>query len=103
MSPHKHPFKNVRLVYRRSSPVLKCAVLAALLLSTAALLTLRSSISSEQESVRQLQEQAVVLQQQNSQLQDDIADLGSPESIRNIATQKLGLTDPATKFFSPAD
>ena len=103
MSTHKHPFRNVRLVYRRSSPVLKCAVLAALVLSTAALLALRSSISSEQESICQLQDQALVLQQQNGQLQDDIADLGSPESIKSIATQKLGLTDPATKFFSPAD
>ncbi len=103
MSNHKHPFTNIRLVYRRSSPVLKCAVLAALLLSTAALLSLRSSISNEQKSISQLHQQTLVLQQQNGQLRDDIADLGSVESIKNIATKKLGLTDPDAKFFSPAD
>ncbi len=103
MSNHKHPFANIRLVYRRSSPVLKCAVLAVLVLSAAALLTLRSSISGEQASIRQLHQQTLVLQQQNQQLNSDIADLGSVDSIRNIASRKLGLTDPAAKFFSPAD
>ncbi len=103
MFNHKQPFTRIRLVYLRSSPVLKCAVLAALLLSTAALLSLRSSISSEQESIRQLQQQAIELQQQNAQLHSDIADLGSEESIRTIAAKKLGLTDPGAKFFSPAD
>ena len=58
MAAKRNPFHRIRLVYRRSSTLLKCVVLATILLSTAALVILRTSIQAEKSQQAQLQEQA---------------------------------------------
>lgn len=103
MDKSKNPFSRIRLVYRRSSTLLKCVVLATIVLSTAAIITLNASIREVQARTEVLRAQAAELEWSNEQLQAQINELGSVKSIIRIAGEKLGLVDPDTTFFYPAD
>ena len=103
MAGCSNPFSRIRLVYRRSSTLLKCVVLTAIVLSTVALLTLRISIGQEKEKAEAFRAQAAGLEQANSQLQQDIDQLGTVQSIKDIAGEKLGLVDPDAIFFTPVN
>ena len=99
----KQPSSRIRLVYRRSSPLMKCVVLATIVLSTAALLTLRMAIGDTRAQTDDLRQQAAVLEQQNQTLQQDIAELDTVQGIKHIATEVLGLVEPDTVFFTPIE
>ena len=103
MAAKKHPFRCIRLVYRRSSTLVKCVVLAAIILSTAALVILRASIQTAQDRQQDLQQQAAQLEQDNRMLTQYIAELGTVQSVKRIATQELGLVDPDSQFFNPSN
>jgi len=103
MNGKNNPFSHIRLVYRRSSTLLKCVVLAAIVLSTAALIILRVSIQTAQGQQADLQEQAAQLEQENRVLTQQIAELGTVESVKRIATLQLGLVDPNSQFFVPSN
>jgi len=98
----KNPFSRIRLVYRRSSTLLKCVVLAAIVLSTVAIIALRYSILEVQAQNDDLRAQAAALEQENNRLSSYIAELGTVQSIKRIAGEELGLVDPDTIFFTPA-
>ena len=95
----QNPFRRIKLIYRRSSLQLKILVLVTVVVSAAALVALRFSVENYREQSRVLQSQAAQLQQENKELAQQIAELGSKDSIRRIATEELGLTDPNSKFF----
>ena len=99
----KNPLSHIRLIYRRSSTLVKCAVLSAIVLSTAALIVLRISIQSAKGQQAELQQQAAQLEQENRALTRQIAELGTVESIKRIATLELGLVDPNSQFFTPGN
>lgn len=99
----KNPFKHIRLIYRRSSPLVKCVVLITIVLSTLALIVLRISIQSNQGQQADLQHQAAQLEQENRALTRQIAELGTVESVKRIATLELGLVDPNSQFFTPSN
>ena len=101
MAQSKNPFKRIRLVYRRSSPLLKCVVLAAIVLSTVALIALRGSILEARAQFDALRAQAAGLEQDNNRLSSYIAELGSVQSVRRIAGEELGLVDPDSIIFTP--
>lgn len=89
----------IRLVYRRSSTLLKCVVLATIVLSTItaiALGILRNETAKQAEVLRQ---EAAVLEQENQALRDKISILGTVESVKQIARDILGLVDPDTVIF----
>ena len=98
-----NPFKYIRVVYRRSSILVKSVVLATLVLSILALIVLRISIQSNQGQQADLQQQAAVLEQENRALTKQIAELGTVESVKRIATLELGLVDPDSQFFTPSN
>lgn len=102
MTAKKNPFRHIRLVYCRSSLLIKCVVLAAIVLSTAALVILRVSIQTEQSQQAELQQQAAQLEQENRKLTAYIAELGTEKSIKRIANLELGLVDPDSQFFTPS-
>ena len=102
MTRKHNPFRYIRLVYCRSSVLIKCVVLAAIVLSTAALIILRFSIQEEQAQQAQLQQQADQLEQDNRMLTAYIAELGTVQSVKRIATLELGLVDPDSQFFMPS-
>ena len=101
MSRKTHPLSHIRIVYRRSSTLVKCVVLAAIVLSTAALIILRASIQTAQGQQSDLHEQAAQLELENRLLTQQIAELGTVESVKRIATLELGLVDPNSQFFVP--
>ena len=91
----------IRLVYKRSSRLTKLAVCAAIVLSTATLLVLRSSTLDAQAKADALRDQAAQLEQENNRLEDQIDDLGSVDSVEQIAQEELGLVDPNTVIIKP--
>lgn len=99
----KNPFSHIRLVYRRSSLLVKSMVLATLVLSILALIVLRISIQSNQGQQAELEHQAALLEQENWALTKQIAELGTVESVKRIATLQLGLVDPDSQFFTPSN
>ena len=99
----RNPLEKIRLVYRRSSALLKILVLVTIQASAAALLVLRTSVLGYQKQSQVLQSQAASLQQENADLTARIAELGTKDSIRRIATEELGLMDPGAQFFNPGE
>lgn len=103
MSNRNNPFSRIRLVYRRSSTLLKCVVLGTIVLATAALLTLHFSIRKNQQTLQQLQSQAAQTQMENEELSQRIEEVGTVHSIKRIAEEELGLVEPDAEFFHPID
>ena len=91
----------IRLVYKRSSKLTKVAVCAAIVLSTVTLLVLRSATLDAQAKADALRDQAAQLEQENNRLEDQINDLGSVDSVEQIAQEQLGLVDPSTIIIKP--
>ena len=89
-------FIGVRLVFGKTSPLLKTVVSAAIALSTVVLITLSLAQWEARAITQQLQQKAAALVQENTQLQERIDDLGTVESLRRIAQQELGLVEPGT-------
>jgi len=101
MAERKNPFRNIKLVFRPASPALKIAVIILIVCSMAALIALtwvRASILNRTEDLR---EEAAGLEYENAELEDKIADIGSVESIMDIAQEELGLVDPNTVIIDP--
>ena len=101
MAMKKGPLARVRLVYCRSSILVKCVVLATIVLCTVTLLTLRASILNNQAQADALRDQAAVMEQENQKLEDKITALGTVQSIKQIAKEELGLVDPGAVFYTP--
>ena len=103
MSNRKKTFSRIRLVYRRSSPLLKCVVLVAVILSTAALLTIHFFIGQNQQELEHLRNQAARLEQENQQLDQQTGEIGTVQSIKRIAQEELDLVDPESVIFHTVD
>ena len=103
MDAKKIPFRRIRLIYRRSSTLVKCVVLAAIVLSTVALIALRITIQTERSQQEQLRQEQAQLELENRTLTKSIAELGTVESVKRIATLELGLVDPNSQFFTPGN
>ena len=103
MADRKNPFRRIRLVYRRSSTLLKCAVLAVVVLSTVALLSIHFATAQARQEGVALREKAARLEQANMELTQSIAQVGTVQSIKRIAMEQLGLVDPDAEFFDPVD
>ena len=101
MATKKSFFSRFRLIYRPSSPMLKGLVLATVILSTVTLLTLGAIIRDTNDNTEALRQQAGQLLPENVKLQDKIDNLGTVNSVKQIATEEGGLVDPGTVFFTP--
>ena len=101
MAAGENPLRRIRLVYRRSSNTLKIVVIAALVLGTLSLLMLRGAIVRMEQKTEELRQQAAVLEQENEKLEKSISQLGTVQSVTELAEQLLGLVDPNTVIFSP--
>lgn len=89
----------VKLVFYRSKLLTKIVMLAAVALSTVALISLWVAIDSVRGDSRILRAQALELERSNEALQQDIDTLGTPESIAEIAQKELDLVYPDTILF----
>ena len=73
------------------------------MMSTVALLTIHLSIRQTRQDTEALRQQAAQLEQENRELTESIAQVGTVQSIKRIAMEKLGLVDPDSEFFDPVD
>lgn len=96
-------FGRIRLVFQRSSTTLKILLLAALLISTVTLLTLRFALLEEKDRAEDLRQQAIALEQENQKLERRNALLGTVQSVKELANELLGLVDPNTVIFEPVE
>ena len=86
----------------RSAPVkLKAVLIVLIVLSTAALVTLRWVHNGIQAETQRKTEQAAAMEGENADLQEKIDSIGSVQSIRQIAQDELGLADPDTVLIHP--
>jgi cell division protein FtsB len=65
------------------------------------LLTLGAIIRDTNDNTEALRQQAGQLLPENEKLQDKIDNLGTVDSVKQIATEEGGLVDPGTVFFTP--
>lgn len=94
MAPKNNPFGKFKLVYRRSSPVVKIAAIVAIVFSMLAIVTLTWVRGSVERETEQLRQEAARLEQANDALSAKIAILGSVQGVRQLAEEELGLVDP---------
>ena len=101
MAASENPLRRIRLVYRRSSNALKIVVIAALVLGTMTLLILQAAILGAEGKAEELRQQAAALEQENEKLEKSISQLGTVQSVTELAEELLGLVDPDTVIFQP--
>lgn len=90
---------NLRLVFGKSGILLKTVVTTALALSTLVLLTLRVNTWRAEDRIQELKVRAAILEMENAKLQQQVDELGTVDSVREIAARELGLVDPDTIIF----
>lgn len=101
MGGRKNPFRNIKLVVRPSSPLLKITVIAVILCSMMALAALSWVRISIQNQTQAMLDQAAQLEYENQELNQRIKGIGSVESIQQIALEELGLADPNAVVMNP--
>lgn len=90
---------NIRLIIRRSPPLVRTAILAMLALCIISLATLGYVIHTTRAETQALRDQAAALEQRNAQLEEYLSELGSVEAIARIAQEELGLYLPGTVIY----
>ena len=79
----------------------KCQILFITVTILAILVTVGSGINASRGyALVEIQQQAEQLEQENERLKIDIAKLKSPERIKTIAKDKLGMEVPQRTYFS---
>ena len=96
-------FKTQKFTFKlRSAPVkLKAVLVVLIVLSMAALVALRWVHTGIRAETQRKTEQAAAMEGENADLQEKIDNIGSVQSIRQIAQDELGLTDPDTVLIHP--
>ncbi|MDY4582513.1 MAG: hypothetical protein SPD81_06625 [Candidatus Faecousia sp.] len=101
MEKIKKSLKNVKLEIRPSPVALKVLLIVLILFSTAALAALRWVHNGIQAQTENLRTEAAAVEYANSVLEQKKADLGSVQSIQDIAKEELGLVNPDTVVIDP--
>ena len=91
----------LRFVIHRSSLFTKCIVIAMLIATTVASLTLVIGIRKGKALYQFLTNWAVTLEQEQAELEEDIPKADSVEGQKEIANEELGLVDPNTVIITP--
>ncbi len=99
MANRSNPLSRIRLVYRRSSTLLRCVVLAAVVLSIAAIVALGAVTRQYRMQTEEYRQQAALLEQENRKLEKYISQLGTVQGVKRIAREELDLVDPDDIFF----
>ena len=97
----KNPLKTVKVEVRSASSVLKIVVTVLIVFSMAALLALRWVHSGILAQTQEMRDEASAVEYANDELRDKIDDIGSVQSVQDIAQQELGLVDPDTVIITP--
>ena len=91
--------RKVKVILRPSSPLLKIVVCVLIVFSMAALIALRWVHAGIRNQTEEKRQEAAALEQENTELNEKISDLGSIQSVKDIAESELGLVSPDTVIF----
>lgn len=101
MAEEKRKREKVQIVWRSGSKLLKILVIVLIVLSTAALAALwwvQHDVTRQTEKMR---EEAAAIEYENEKLEQKIEDLGSAQSIQDIAREELGMVSADTVLIHP--
>ena len=101
MAKIPNPFSSVQIEFRRSRPLTKIVVCGTIVLSMAALITLRLAHDHIQAQTDQMREKAAYLEHENAILDERNSDLEGIHVVEQIAREELGLVDPNTVIVDP--
>lgn len=101
MAEQKNPPVKKKVVVRPAPPLLKIAICLLILFSMVALVALRWVHNGIQTQTEALTQEAAAAEATNADLQEKIADLGSVQSVKDIAREELDLVDPDTVLLDP--
>ena len=93
--------KRVKVEVRPASNILKIILILLILFSIVALVALRWVHNGILTQIDELKEEASGLEHANEVLDQKTQELGSVQSIEDIAKEELGLVDPDTILIDP--
>ena len=93
--------KHVKVEVRPASNILKIILILLILFSIVALVALRWVHNGILDQIEELKDEASGLEYANEVLEQKTEDLGSVQSIQDIAKEELGLVDPDTVIIDP--
>ena len=101
MAQKNTPPKNVKVEVRPASNILKIILILLILFSIVALIALRWVHNGITGQIDALKDEASGLEHANQVLEQKTGELGSVQSIQDIAQEELGLVDPDTILLDP--
>ena len=102
MSQFQDPPKvRKKLVFRPAPALLKIAAILLILFSMAALLALRWVHEGILAETEKLTQEAAAIEYENADLQEQIDNVDSVQSVQGIAREELDLVDPDTVLIDP--
>ena len=101
MAGIKDYFRRIQVEFRPSRPLTKIVVIVAIVLSMAALITLRLAQDRIEAQTNDMLAEAARLEQENQELQDKIDTMDTVEGVVDIAQEELGLVEPDTIIIKP--
>jgi len=101
MAEKNTPQKTVKVEVRPASNMLKIILILLILFSIVALIALRWVHTGILSQIDELKDEASGLEYANEVLEQKTEDLGSVQSIQDIAKEELGLVDPDTVIIDP--
>lgn len=96
MAQKNTPHKKVKVEIRPASNILKILLIVLILFSVVALVALRWVHNGILSEIADLKQEASGLEHANEELERKQDELGSVQSIQDIAKEELGLVDPDT-------
>jgi cell division protein FtsL len=96
MANKSTPLKQVKVEVRPASNILKIILILLILFSIVALIALRWVHNGILTQIDELKDEASGLEYANEVLDKKTEELGSVQSIQDIAKEELGLVDPDT-------
>ena len=101
MAQKTTPQKTVKVEVRPASNILKIILILLILFSIVALIALRWVHNGILNQIDELKDEASGLEHANAELDRKTEELGSVQSIQDIAKEELGLVDPDTVIIDP--
>ena len=101
MAQKNTPPKAVKVEVRPASNILKILLIVLIVFSIVALVALRWVHNGILTEIADLKEEASGLEHANEVLEQKTEELGSVQSIQDIAQEELGLVDPDTVLIDP--
>lgn len=97
----KNGFRRICLISGQADILLKTVVAAAIILATAALISIRMVQWNANDRIEAMQQEAAELEEENARLLERIEGLDTAEGIRAVAEEELGMVDADTVIVDP--